>query len=136
MNALAAALVLATVVTVPIRVGIRIPNSVTISIPSVVTMPTATPMPVPTPGTAAAVPTPSPKPGASPAPPAATPAPLTTQEIANDFAAQISKQLTQTMSASQTKPLVTVELVLRPLTSSTATPSPNSGGDYVATINF
>lgn len=135
MNLLAGALVLATVVTVPIRVGVRIPNSVTISIPSVVSVPTPTPMPVSTPGTASGVPTPSPKPGASAAP-AATPAPLTTQEIANDFAAQISKALSQTMSASQTKPLVTVELVLRPLTSSTATPSPTSGGDYVATINF
>ena len=56
MNLLAAALVLATVATVPIRVGIHIPNSVTISIPSVMTMPTATPMPSPAPGAPGSLP--------------------------------------------------------------------------------
>jgi hypothetical protein len=125
-----AAIVIATVLTVPIRVGVRVPNSVTISIPSTITVPTPAPALVPTPAPGSSS---SPRAGASPA---ATPPPLTTTEIANGLADQISNQLAQTMSPDQTKPQVTVEYVEHPLTGSTATPAPNSSGDYVATINF
>ena len=121
----ATALILAAIVTVPVHVGIRVPDSVTINLPSTILLPTPAPQ-----LTAGA----SPRPGATPVP-GAPPPPSATQAMADKIAAQITNQLAESMGTSQTKPQVSVEYVPSQPTSPLSTPSP-SGGDYVATINF
>jgi hypothetical protein len=117
------ALLIASIVTTPVHVGVHIPNSVTIALPATIGFPTPGPS------------------GGTPGPGGASLPPPSTQAIADDIASQITKQLAVSMSSLQTQPQVSVEYVAPPsgassTSKSTATPLPNAGGDYVATINF